>query len=160
MLAIVRRRIVDPILGLLRQGLAPRDLALCLALGAGVGMFPVLGVSTPALTIIALWRRLNLAAIQLVSWLVGPLQLLLIIPFMRLGERVLGVTPQPLTIEAGMAILADGAIQAIVTLWDAIVHAALGWILIGPAGIYVLYRLLIPVLARALARLQGAPTQT
>lgn len=160
MLAIVRRRIVDPILGLLRQGLAPRDLALCLALGAGVGMFPVLGVSTPALTIIALWRRLNLAAIQLVSWLVGPLQLLLIIPFMRLGERVLGVTPQPLTIEAGMAILADGAIQAIVTLWDAIVHAALGWTLIGPAGIYVLYRLLIPVLARALARLQGAPTQT
>jgi hypothetical protein len=52
--------------------------------------------------------------------------LLLIIPFMRLGERVLGVTPQPLTIEAGMAILADGAIQAIVTLWDAIVHAASG----------------------------------
>lgn len=160
MLAIVRRRIVDPILGLLRQGLAPRDLALCLALGAGVGMFPVLGVSTPALTIIALWRRLNLAAIQLVSWLVGPVQLLLIIPFMRLGERVLGVAPQPLTIEAGMAILADGVLQAIVTLWDAIVHAALGWILIGPAGIYVLYRLLIPVLERALARLQGAPTRT
>ncbi|MFZ9873140.1 MAG: DUF2062 domain-containing protein, partial [Steroidobacteraceae bacterium] len=59
MLAIVRRRVVDPILNLLRQGLSPRDLALCLALGAGVGMFPVLGVSTPALTLIALWQRLN-----------------------------------------------------------------------------------------------------
>jgi uncharacterized protein (DUF2062 family) len=159
-LAIVRRRVVEPILGLLRQGLAPRDLALCLALGAGVGMFPVLGVSTPALTVIALWQRLNLAAIQLVSWLVGPLQVAMIIPFMRLGERLVGAAPQPLTVEAGLAILADGALQAIVTLWDAIVHAAVGWILIGPAFIYVLYRLLIPVLERALSRLESAPPGT
>jgi uncharacterized protein (DUF2062 family) len=138
MLAIIRRRVVDPVLGLLRQGLAPRDLALCLALGAGIGMFPVLGVSTPALTVIALWRRLNLAAIQLVSWLIAPLQLAMIIPFMRIGEKLL-------------------ALHAIVTLWDAIVHAAAGWMLIGPAGIYVLYRLLTPVLERALVRLDAAP---
>ena len=154
MLAIVRRRVVDPVLGLLRQGLSPRDLALCLALGAGVGMFPVLGVSTPALTVIALWQRLNLAAIQLVSWLVGPVQLVLIIPFMRLGEWVLGSEPQPMTIEAGMEILSQGVLNAIVTLWDAIVHASVGWVLIGPVAIFVLYRSLIPVLERALKTLQ------
>jgi len=156
MLTIVRRRVVDPILNLLRQGLSPRDLALCLALGAGVGMFPVLGVSTPALTLIALWQRLNLAAIQLVSWLVGPLQLALIIPFMRFGEWVLGSEPQPMTIEAGMEIISQGVFQAIVTLWDAIVHASVGWILIGPAAIFVLYRLLIPVLERALQTLKSS----
>jgi uncharacterized protein (DUF2062 family) len=154
MLAIVRRRVVDPVLGLLRQGLSPRDLALCLALGAGVGMFPVLGVSTPTLTVIALWQRLNLAAIQLVSWLVGPVQLVLIIPFMRLGEWVLGSEPQPMTIEAGMEILSQGVLQAIVTLWDAIVHASVGWVLIGPVAIFVLYRSLIPVLERALKTLK------
>jgi len=154
MLAIVRRRVVDPVLGLLRQGLSPRDLALCLALGAGVGMFPVLGVSTPALTLIALWQRLNLAAIQLVSWLVGPVQLVLIIPFMRLGEWVLGSEPQPMTIEAGMEIISQGILQAIVTMWDAIVHASVGWILIGPLAIFVLYRSLIPVLERALKTLK------
>ena len=156
MLTIVRRRVVDPILNLLRQGLSPRDLALCLALGAGVGMFPVLGVSTPALTLIALWQRLNLAVIQLVSWLVGPLQLALIIPFMRFGEWVLGSEPQPMTIEAGMEIISQGVFQAIVTLWDAIVHASVGWILIGPAAIFVLYRLLIQVLERALQTLKSS----
>ena len=36
-----------------------------------------------------------------------------------------------------------------VTLWDAIVHAALGWLVVGPLGIYLLYRLLVPMLARA-----------
>ncbi|MBM4212885.1 MAG: DUF2062 domain-containing protein [Gammaproteobacteria bacterium] len=157
MLAPVRRYLVDPILALLQQGLAPRQLALCLALGAGIGMFPVLGVSTPVLTLLALWLRLNLAAIQLVSWLIGPLQLAMIIPFMRFGEWLVGADAQPLTIEAGMQIIAQGVLQAIVTLWDAIVHASIGWMLIGPAAIYVLYRLLIPVLERALQRLKTVP---
>lgn len=155
MLALLRRRLLEPLWGLLRQGLAPRELALCLALGAGIGLFPVLGVSTPALTVLALWLRLNLAAIQLVSWSIGPLQLLLIIPFMRLGEWVVGATPQPLTIAAGMEILGQGVLQAIVTLWDAIIHASIGWILIGPIGIYVLYRALIPILDRVAERLKS-----
>ena len=64
MIQFLRRKLVDPILGLLRQGLAPRELALCLALGTGIGLFPVLGISTPLLAVIALVQRLNLAAIQ------------------------------------------------------------------------------------------------
>lgn len=157
MLAIVRKRIVDPVLALLAQGLAPRELALCLALGTGVGMFPVLGVSTPTLTVLALWLRLNLPAIQLVSYLISPLQLAMIIPFVRLGEWVTGAESQPLTIEAGLELMADGVLEAIVTLWDAIVHAAIGWVLIGPLSIYVLYRLFIPVLEQALRRLKTNP---
>jgi uncharacterized protein (DUF2062 family) len=157
MLSIIRRKIVDPILALLAQGIAPRELALCLALGAGVGMFPVLGVSTPALTVLALWLRLNLPAIQLVSYLMSPLQLAMIIPFVRLGEWVTGAEPQPLTIEAGLKLIADGVLEAIITLWDAIVHASIGWVLIGPLSIYVLYRLFIPVLERALRRLKTSP---
>jgi len=145
----LRRKLVDPILGLLRQGLAPRELALCLALGTGIGLFPVLGISTPLLAVIALAQRLNLAAIQLVNYLIYPLQLLLIIPFVRLGEALTGAPRQPLTIEAGLGLIADGVWNAVVTLWDAIVHAALGWLVVGPLGIYLLYRLLVPMLARA-----------
>lgn len=155
MLTVIRRRIVEPVLSLLAQGLAPRELALCMALGAGIGLFPVLGVSTPALTVLALWLRLNLPAIQLVSYLMSPLQLVLIIPFVRLGETIVGAEPQPLTIEAGLELIANGVLEAIITLWDAILHAAIGWVLIGPIFIYVIYRLLIPVLERALARLKS-----
>ena len=146
---VLRRRLLEPLWALLRQGLSPRDLALCVALGAGIGLFPVLGVSTPALTLIALWLRLNLAAIQLVSWSIGPLQLLLILPFMRLGEWTVGAAPQPLTLAAGMEILSQGVVQAVITLWDAIIHASIGWIIVGPIGIYVLYRALIPMFEAA-----------
>lgn len=154
MLPIIRKRLVDPVLALLSQGLSPRELALSLAIGSGVGIYPVLGVATPALTVIALLRKLNLAAIQLVSYLMSPLQLVLIIPFMRVGEWVVGAPKQPMTIEAGLEILADGVLPAIITLWDAIIHASIGWFLLGPAGIYVLYRILIPVLERAAATLK------
>ncbi len=156
--AWLRRRIVDPVLGLLRQGLAPGQLALSLAFGFGVGIFPVLGVSTPLLTVIALGMRLNLPAIQFVNYLVSPLQLLLIIPFVRVGERLLGAAPQPLTVGAGLEILAKGVVQAVVILWDAILHAALGWIAIGPVLIFLLYRALLPLLHRAAARMQGPAT--
>ncbi len=156
MAEFLRRRLVEPVLALLRQGLTPRELALCLALGTGIGLFPVLGVSTPLLAVIALAWRLNLAAIQLVNYLIYPLQLLLIIPFVRVGEALTGAAPQPLTITAGLELMSQGVWQAVVTLWDAIVHATLGWVLLGPAGIYVLYRLLEPMLRRASQRLTSA----
>jgi len=152
MVEFLRRRLVEPVLALLRQGLTPRELALCLALGTGIGLFPVLGVSTPLLAVIALVWRLNLAAIQLVNYLIYPLQLLLIIPFVRVGEALTGAARQPLDISAGLELMSQGVWRAVVTLWDAIVHAALGWALIGPVGIYVLYRLLEPVLRRASQR--------
>ena len=144
----LKKRLIDPLLALLRQGLSPKDLALCVALGIGVGLFPVLGVSTPALTILALTLRLNLAAIQLVSYAISPLQLALIIPFMRLGETILGSTPQPMTISAAMELLTQGVLYAIVTLWDAIVHATLGWLLIVPILISASYKILVPIFTR------------
>lgn len=143
-----KKRLIDPLLSLLRQGLSPKDLALCVALGIGVGVFPVLGVSTPALAVLALTLRLNLAAIQLVSYAIAPLQLALIIPFMRLGEMALGSTPQPMSISAAMELMTQGVLHAIVTLWDAIIHATVGWFLIGPVLIFLLFRILVPIFTR------------
>ncbi|MEJ1966350.1 MAG: DUF2062 domain-containing protein [Gammaproteobacteria bacterium] len=149
----MRRRVVDPILDLLRQGVTPDKIALSLAFGLGLGIFPVLGLSTVLCTLVAIALRLNLPAIQLVNYLASPLQLALIIPFVRVGEHLLGLKAQPLSVSEGFRIMATGVAHAVVMLWDAIVHAALGWIVIGPLLIYALYRAFRPVLARA-ARLR------
>ena len=148
-MAWLRRRIVEPLLALLRQGITPAKLALSLAFGIGVGIFPVLGCSTILLTVIALALRLNLPAIQLVNYLVSPVQLLLIIPFVRVGEALTGAPRQPLNIAEGMALLAQGVAHAVVVLWSAIVHAALAWLVLGPIVVFVLYRLFLPLLQRA-----------
>ena len=145
----LRRRILEPLLALLRQGISPNRLALCVAIGVVVGNIPVLGVSTILCAAIALAFRLNLAAIQLVQAAMAPTQVLLIIPFVRLGEWMLRVPPQTLSIKEGLALLARGAGHAIVVLWDAILHAGLAWIMVAPFAVYSFYKLLTPVFARA-----------
>ena len=145
----LRRRILEPLLALLREGVSPDRLALCVAVGVVVGNIPILGISTILCAAIALAFRLNLPAIQLVQAAMAPTQVLLIIPFVRLGEWILRVPAQPLSIKEGLALLARGAGQAIVVLWDAILHAGLAWIMVAPFAVYLFYKLLTPVFARA-----------
>jgi uncharacterized protein (DUF2062 family) len=85
----LHRNILDPLLALLRQGISPDRLALSVAIGVVVGNIPILGVSTILCAVIALAFRLDLAAIQGVQAAMAPTQLLLIIPFVRLGEWIL-----------------------------------------------------------------------
>jgi len=150
----LRRKILDPLLALLRQGMSPQRLALCVAIGIVVGNVPILGISTILCTAIALLFRLNLPAIQLVQALMAPSQILLIIPFVRLGERIMHAPPQPLSIKQGLALIAEGAGHAFVVLRDAIVHAGLAWMLVAPLAVFLFYRLLTPLLERAAAHIK------
>lgn len=146
------RKLVEPLLAFLKQGMSPQRLALCVALGVVIGNIPILGVSSILCALIALSFRLNLPAIQLVQAVMAPTQLLLIIPFVRLGEWMLRAPHQPLSLKAASALIATGIVPAVRGLWDAIVHAGFAWLLIAPFAIYVLYKALTPLFARARAR--------
>ena len=84
------RKLILPLADLLRQGITPEKIALSLAIGICLGVFPVLGSTTALCALAAIVFRLNLPAIQLVNYLVYPLQLALIIPFIRFGEVLFG----------------------------------------------------------------------
>jgi hypothetical protein len=70
----------------LSQGISPRRLALTLALGFAIGCIPVIGIPTLLCAGLALALRLNLPAIQMANYVAMPLQLILIVPFVRLGS--------------------------------------------------------------------------
>jgi uncharacterized protein (DUF2062 family) len=135
----LQRRVAAPLLLLLRQGVTPEKLALSIALGAVVAVIPVLGVSTVICALLALWLRLNMPAIQLVNYLLTPAQLLLIIPFLRFGERLAGAPRYPVTLESGLALLSHGILNAVRILRDAIVHATFGWLAVAPVAAVILY---------------------
>ena len=69
----------------LSQGISPRRLALTLALGFAVGCIPVIGIPTVLCAALAVALRLNLPAIQAANYAAMPLQLALIVPFVRMG---------------------------------------------------------------------------
>jgi uncharacterized protein (DUF2062 family) len=89
--------------GGLSQGITPRRLALTLALGFAIGCLPVVGMPTLVCAALALALRLNLPAIQAANYSVMPLQLVLIVPFVRLGgwlipARVSQASSQPFAV--------------------------------------------------------------
>jgi uncharacterized protein (DUF2062 family) len=70
--------------------LSPETIALIIALGLVLGVFPVFGCPTLLCALAAIILRLNLPAIQLVNQLSSPLQLALLIPLSRIGARISG----------------------------------------------------------------------
>jgi uncharacterized protein (DUF2062 family) len=146
--SFLQRRLVDPLLALLRQGVSPRELALCVALGSTIGLIPVLGVSTLLCALAALTLRLNMPAIQLVNYLLAPLQIILIVPLLRFGERLAGASPFPVTVDSARALLSQGVIHGVQVLATAIAHATLAWLVLAPMLFIGLCRALEPVFRR------------
>ena len=128
----LRQRLLLPIASQLRQGVSREQIALSVIVGVVIGIFPVLGATTILCTLAAVLLRLNLIAVHAVHYATTPLQLVLIIPFVRVGEHLAGASPQPLSISAGLALIDRGMFTAVMTLWDAIVHAVFGWLVLAP----------------------------
>lgn len=79
----------------LRQGMSPRRLALTLAIGFAIGCFPLIGLPTALCALVALIFGLNQPAIQLANYAAMPLQMALVVPFVRLGGRLIAAVPAP-----------------------------------------------------------------
>lgn len=145
-------RLTQPILDLLRQGVTPRKLAWSLALGVVLGLFPMVGTTTLLCTVAALALRLNLVAMQTANYVVYPLQIALLLPFLRGGELLFGGEPLPLDVN-GIRRLVDGeGWRVVLRLGDSGLYAVGAWALVSPFLLLTLVALLQPLLQRALRR--------
>jgi uncharacterized protein (DUF2062 family) len=140
------RRFVAPLVALLTQGITPEKIALSLAFGIVFGIFPLLGSTTVLCAAAAVIFGLNLPAIQLVNWLIYPMQLFLLVPFIRLGEKLFRTAPLQFSLAQILTMVRADLPHAVSTLWLAEVHAIVAWLLTGPFAIFPLYILLSRVL--------------
>ncbi len=135
-----QRKLAVPLLNFLKQGLSPEKLALCVALGITLGLFPMLGSTTILCTSAALLLRLNVPAIQLINYFVYPLQLILFIPFLRAGEILFGESPIPLDLTLIFSMLQADLFGTIQLLWWTNVQGMAVWAMIAvPAGIGIYF---------------------
>ena len=146
------RSLARPFLDLLRQGITPEKLALTIAVGLALGVTPVIGSTTLLCTIAAAALRLNLPAIQLVNGLAYPLQLALIVPFLRAGAWLFAAPLPALTVASLFEMIRTSAWQAIVTLWSATLHALVAWLMAAAALSLLVYAVSLPLLRRAWRR--------
>lgn len=141
-----QRRITRPILEVLRQGTTPEKIALSIAFGLVLGIIPAIGWTTLLCFLAAIMFRLNLPAVQLVNYFMYPVQLALLIPFIRAGELLFGGTRLPLSLSQILSMIKADVRHAIKVLWIATAHAVVVWALVAPLAIYLIYRTLAPIL--------------
>jgi len=81
---------LPPVGALFSGGKSVCKTAWTVALGFAIGMFPLIGVTTIICVLLAGVLRLKQASIQLGNYAALPLQIILLVPCLRLGERITG----------------------------------------------------------------------
>ena len=149
-----RHRIGRPLLALLRQGVTPEKISMGLALGIIIGVTPLVGSTTILCMVAAVLLQLNPAAIQVVNYFMFPVQLMMLIPFIRAGEWVFGAAHNPITLDGIRHLIQVNVWKAIITLWVSTVHALVVWAVLALLAVFPIYRLLLVPLRR-LAKLRA-----
>ncbi|CAI7732038.1 unnamed protein product [Closterium sp. NIES-53] len=144
--------VVDPCLAIFRRGADPKQLAFSLALGFVTGLFPLCGLTAALCAVVAyvLRSRSHGPTMMFATFLATPVEVSLIIPYMRLGEFLarsdhLAISPAALL--AALSFSHSGG-KASARLLLGLVHAVLAWLVTAPLLVWLFYRLLLPLAVR------------
>ena len=146
---------IDPIALLMTQGITPEKIALTLAVGSALALFPIIGTTTLLCLLAGVLLRLNQPIIQLVIMMCATIHFPVIVGLFRMGHWMYGVPN---------ARLGTGMIHRMLdTFWedpgrfferfgfDAL-HAVVAWAVVAPVWIVIVYVFSLPVLREVLRR--------
>lgn len=140
------RKFIDLLINSLKQGITPGQLSVTITVGILIGIIPVLGVTTAILAIIAFRFKLNMAVIQIANYAVYPLQLLLLVPFLKFGKYVFKGPKLNVGFQELYHAFVTEPFTTLLQFSRLTVQAALVWLLLSvPTGLLLYYLLLIPL---------------
>lgn len=147
-----QRRLVGPVRAQLTQGVTPDRLSLTVAVGTACSLLPFIGFTALLNLGVGLVLRLNQPILQTLNQLLGPLQLVLILVYVRAGEFIWRAAPMPLSISTLVSAFRDDPWAFLQRFGLTGVHAATAWLLSVPLIIATLYYSLRPALRRCVKK--------
>jgi uncharacterized protein (DUF2062 family) len=150
-----QREVIDPVAAQLTQGITPHKIALTMAVGSALALFPIFGTTTLLCLLAGILLKLNQAIIQLVNMLCATIHFPLIVLLFRLGHLMFGV---PYT-HIGLGMMH----HMLDTFWedptkfferfgvDAL-HAIAAWGVLAPVWMVIVYSIALPVVREVLRR--------
>jgi uncharacterized protein (DUF2062 family) len=143
----MHKRFKDVISKVLSQGISPHQLALTIALGVIIGVIPVVWGSTLLCALIAFFLRLNQAVIQAANYLTYPIQIVLYVPFYRMGAKIFpwGSSFSNKALFAGIRNEWSNKILIFIV---ANLKAVSAWLIIAPSAAILLYLILWVIFSR------------
>jgi len=143
-----RDRVLGVVVAQLTQGVTPQKIALTIALGFNLGIFPIMGSTTVLCGAVAFCLKLNQPVIQLVNWLVYPLQLTTILIFVRIGEWIVRAPPVPFSIPELLRKFNASPRKFLQDFGMTGVHGIIAWFIIAPFVAALIYFILLPPLKK------------
>jgi uncharacterized protein (DUF2062 family) len=136
-------KVLIPVSNIRKQGFSSETLALSISIGIIGGAFPVLGIASYICLIMTLSFRQNFIIVQLVNWLVYPLQILLLIPFMKLGNSILTGSDLTITIHQVVVAFQSGLLNGIKLIGIISLYGVIAWAVIAIPTMFILYSLFL-----------------
>jgi uncharacterized protein (DUF2062 family) len=147
-----KRKVKDPLLAELKQGITAKDLALASAVSLAIAVNPFIGTTTLLCLLAGKIFRLNHVVMQTINYFSYPLQIALIIPWIRLGEKLTGSEAQVIEFTQMKAEFSQSFANFVSKFCQLGVHAFLGWLVVVPWATWIVYRILLLVFKRFITR--------
>jgi uncharacterized protein (DUF2062 family) len=141
-----QRRFLDPVVAQLTQGLTPHKIALTIAVGSAIAMFPILGTTTLICLGVGVVLKLNQPILQVVNYTCTPIHLPFIYYAFKWGEELFGVKHPPVPFAAMRDLLVHHPIRFFHDYAPSALHAIALWAMLMPCWIAMLYYASLPVL--------------
>jgi uncharacterized protein (DUF2062 family) len=138
----LRRKVRDPLLAELRQGATPEAVSAAVTVSLAIAINPFIGTTTLGCLIAGRVFRLNHVVMQVVNHAAFPLQLLLIVPYVRIGETILGARHFSLKPSAIIEEFNRSIPDFMEKFWLTGLHGLIGWVLTVPLACWLLHLIL------------------
>ncbi len=149
-----QRRVRDPIVAQLTQGMTPEKIAETIAIGSCIALFPIIGVTTSLCFLVAVVLRLNQPIIQLINQALWPVHISAIYLCVRLGETLFGAPHLRFSIKYMNSLFWDDRTMFFHRFGMTALYAIVAWALLAPLYIAAVYYIALPLL-REIARLRA-----
>jgi len=136
-------RILTPVSNIRKQGFSSETLALSISIGIIGGAFPVLGLASYMCLLLTLTFRQNIIIVQVINWLVYPIQILLLIPFMKLGNAIFGGSDMTLTFHQVVVAFQSGILNGLKLIGIISLYGVTAWVVIAIPALFILYSLFL-----------------
>jgi uncharacterized protein (DUF2062 family) len=151
-----QRRVLDPILAQLTQGITPRKIALTFAVGSACALFPILGTTTALCIAAAILLKLNQPLIHLLNHLLWPAHIPVMYACIRLGETLFAAPRISFDIGRMSELFRHHPGEFFHQFGATALHAVVAWCLLAPLFIGAVYLITLPLMRR-FARSKPAP---
>lgn len=154
--SLLQRRLWIPIANVLKDGASADWLAWSISAGIALAIFPIFG--TPWLLCLAVGPvlRISQPLLQGIAFLLWPIQLMLIMPFIHLGERIYSAPLITRTLAELVASFFREPLAFFREFRWTYLHCTTAWLLVAPFVAGGCYLFLRPLIRRGAQRLRHA----